>query len=49
MSGVPRFGDSLKGITGLSIQLYSWIRFIMAKGYKAKGKSAKRKGEWGEV
>lgn len=38
--------DSLGGLTGPSIQLYSWL-FVTAKGYKAK--SAKDKGMWGTV
>lgn len=34
MSGVPRFNNSLGGFPGLSIQLYTWLRFIAAKGHK---------------
>lgn len=38
----PKSGGLLGGLTGFSIQLYSRLRFIIAKRYKAK--PAKGKG-----
>lgn len=43
----PKYDDLLEGITVFSVWVYSWLRFISAKGYKAK--STKGKGEWGRV
>lgn len=45
----PKFSDSLGGLTGHSIYIwsYSWLWFITVTGFKAK--SAKGKDAWGEV
>lgn len=42
-----KFNDSEEGLTGFTIQSYSWLRFIIAKQYKAK--SAKGKSAWDEI
>lgn len=42
-----RFRDMQGTLVGLSIELYSWLRFIAAKGYKAK--LGKGKGTWDKV
>lgn len=39
--------DCLELLTGMNLQLYSSLWFIIGKGHKAK--SAKGKGTWGEV
>lgn len=40
----PGFGDLLGGLIGLSMQSYSWLRFIPAKGYKQNQQREKAHG-----
>lgn len=44
---ISRFGNWLEGLAGLSMWLYSQLRFSTAKGYKIT--STKAAGTWGEV